>query len=88
MVNALANTAKRSFSSTFTSLKFYTTAIFVLGFDMILAMYNAIAPKKAPGKVTLYGGKWPKYIPPQAGDSRSSCPALNALANHGKRNHT
>jgi hypothetical protein len=83
MVNALANTAKRSFSSIFTSLKFYTTVIFVLGFDTILFVYNAIAPKKAPGKITLYGGKWPKYIAPQAGDSRSSCPALNALANHG-----
>jgi len=83
MVNALANTAKRSLSSTFASLKFYTTVVFVLGFDAILFIYNAIAPKKAPGKITLYGGKWPKYTPPQAGDSRSSCPALNALANHG-----
>ena len=26
---------------------------------------------------------WPDYIPPRDGDSRSACPMLNALANHG-----
>jgi hypothetical protein len=29
------------------------------------------------------GGKWPDYIPPKDGDSRSCCPGLNAMANHG-----
>jgi len=29
------------------------------------------------------GGIWPEYTPPGAKDSRSPCPALNALANHG-----
>jgi len=77
------NTSRRMLSATFSTIKFYTTVVFVLGFDFILFAYNAIAAKRAPGKVTALGGKWPKYIAPQRGDSRSSCPALNALANHG-----
>ena len=40
---------------------------------------GAILRKGLPG----YGGKWPEYSPPKKGDSRSSCPALNAMANHG-----
>ncbi|KIO33542.1 hypothetical protein M407DRAFT_185850 [Tulasnella calospora MUT 4182] len=30
-----------------------------------------------------FGGMWPEYIAPSASDSRSPCPGLNALANHG-----
>ncbi|KAG1732731.1 Chloroperoxidase [Suillus lakei] len=36
-------------------------------------------PKGHPG----YGGHWPEYRPPKETDSRCSCPALNAMANHG-----
>ena len=38
-----------------------------------------VTPKGQPGE----GGAWPEYRPPQQGDSRCSCPALNAMANHG-----
>ena len=38
-----------------------------------------VTPKGTPGE----GGIWPEYIPPRDGDSRCSCPALNAMANHG-----
>lgn len=40
---------------------------------------NEVVPKGAPG----YHGKWPEYVPPGHGDSRSACPMLNAMANHG-----
>jgi len=88
MTSALVNTSKRTLSSTFSSIKFYTSVVFVLGYDLILFVYNAIAPKRRPGKVVATGGKWPKYVAPQRGDSRSACPALNALANHGILPHS
>ena len=40
-----------------------------------------IVPKGEPG----FGGNWPAYVPPSIDDSRSPCPALNAMANHGAR---
>ncbi|KAJ6500945.1 Chloroperoxidase [Mycena sanguinolenta] len=40
---------------------------------------GAVVPKRCPGE----GGKWPPFVPPGEGDSRSACPALNAMANHG-----
>ena len=47
-------------------------------------------PKRKVGHVVLeghpgFGGEWPEFKPPQDGDSRCACPALNALANHGAR---
>jgi len=56
---------------------------FLFQADFGLALFNLVAPKRSPGKVTTCGGSWPKYIPPADTDSRCSCPALNALANHG-----
>ncbi|KAF9011784.1 hypothetical protein BDQ17DRAFT_1387380 [Cyathus striatus] len=55
---------------------------------MSLTLVNLISPSRKIGHVTLEGhpgagGKWPEYIPPKEGDSRCSCPALNAMANHG-----
>jgi len=38
-----------------------------------------VTPAGHPGE----GGKWPEYIAPKEGDSRCSCPGLNAMANHG-----
>lgn len=35
------------------------------------------------GKTCPVTGKGHQFCPPQAGDSRSVCPALNAMANHG-----
>ncbi|KAG6885218.1 hypothetical protein C0993_004778 [Termitomyces sp. T159_Od127] len=56
--------------------------------DVSLTLVNLVMPKRKVGKVTPVGhpgadGKWPEYIPPKEGDSRCSCPALNAMANHG-----
>lgn len=56
--------------------------------DLALILYNLVAPERDVGKVTPAGcpgagGKWPEYIAPKEGDSRCSCPALNAMANHG-----
>jgi hypothetical protein len=61
---------------------------FLILWDISLVLINAITCNRKVGKVTPKGhpgagGVWPEYIPPQPGDSRSSCPALNAMANHG-----
>jgi hypothetical protein len=62
--------------------------LFVFTWDFWLEIYNLVTPKRKIGHVTPAGhpgadGKWPEYIAPKEGDSRCSCPALNALANHG-----
>ena len=66
---------------------FLYSGIFTL--DVTLALLNLVWFKYPVGKVTQeghpgYGGYWPEHRPPQEGDSRCSCPALNTLANHGK----
>lgn len=38
-----------------------------------------MTPEGTPG----FAGKWPEFHPPVEGASRGSCPALNAMANHG-----
>jgi len=60
--------------------------VFTWDFGLLLA--NLVTPSRKLGHVTPEGhpgagGKWPQYIPPKDGDSRCSCPALNAMANHG-----
>ncbi|KIJ63556.1 hypothetical protein HYDPIDRAFT_113007 [Hydnomerulius pinastri MD-312] len=60
----------------------------VMTWDVLLTMANLVRFSRPVGKVTPeghpgYGGYWPEYKPPQEGDSRCSCPALNAMANHG-----
>ncbi|KAF8152994.1 Chloroperoxidase [Crassisporium funariophilum] len=60
----------------------------VFTWDFGLALTNLVAPKRKVGHVTPEGqagagGKWPEYVAPREGDSRCSCPALNAMANHG-----
>ncbi|KAF9045459.1 Chloroperoxidase [Panaeolus papilionaceus] len=62
--------------------------LFVFSWDFALTFINLITPNRKVGQVTPAGhpgegGKWPEYIPPKDGDSRCSCPALNAMANHG-----
>jgi len=61
----------------------------VLTWDLGLVLVNAVTPNRKIGHVTPEGvpgagGKWPEYVPPKEGDSRCSCPALNAMANHGE----
>lgn len=61
----------------------------VLVWDVSLTLYNLVTPNYKVGHVVPEGhpgagGVWPEYIPPKEGDSRCSCPVLNAMANHGK----
>jgi len=60
----------------------------VFTWDNTCAILNLVTPKLEPGNVVPkgaagHGQKWPPYVPPKAGDSRSACPMLNAMANHG-----
>ncbi|KAG2146856.1 Chloroperoxidase, partial [Suillus bovinus] len=59
-----------------------------MSWDVILTLLNLVERKRRIGNVTPeghpgHGGHWPEFRPPQKGDSRCSCPGLNALANHG-----
>ena len=63
-------------------------SLYLLAWDNALVLLNLFSFKRKVGKVTLkgcpgHGGKWPEFIPPKESDSRSCCPALNAMANHG-----
>jgi hypothetical protein len=62
--------------------------IYIFTYDFFLAIFNLCTPRLKVGGVVPHGspgagGKWPEFVPPREGDSRSPCPALNALANHG-----
>jgi hypothetical protein len=70
--------------------KLFEGAFFVglMLWDLSLTTINLLTFKRKIGHVTPKGmpgegGVWPQYIPPRDGDSRCSCPALNAMANHG-----
>lgn len=59
--------------------------------DVVLTLGNFILPSRPVGSVTPegqpgHGGHWPDYKALQNGDSRSACPGLNAMANHGMSN--
>ncbi|KAG8944778.1 hypothetical protein FRC04_001516 [Tulasnella sp. 424] len=56
--------------------------------DTVYSVLAAIWPRKSKGKVIAqnqpgFNRMWPEYIAPGPSDSRSPCPGLNALANHG-----
>jgi len=60
----------------------------IVTWDTLLVFLNLLLPNKAIGNVVPkghpgYKGEWPEYIPRKDTDSRCSCPAINALANHG-----
>lgn len=60
----------------------------VIAFDNGLFVLNLLTPKLKEGQVVPRGApghhlSWPAYVPPTEGDSRSACPMLNAMANHG-----
>jgi hypothetical protein len=86
---ALIGTALRRIGRGITSLIFEFCFVVYLSFwDISLTLINALTSKRKVGRVTPKGhpgegGIWPEYIPPQPGDIRCSCPALNAMANHG-----
>lgn len=56
----------------------------VILWDNGIAVLNLLMPKLKLGQVVPEGcpghnGKWPEYVPPKDGDSRSACPMLNAM---------
>ncbi|KAG2140655.1 Chloroperoxidase [Suillus clintonianus] len=60
----------------------------IMSWDVLLTLANLVRRKRLVGHVTPeghpgYGGHWSEYRPPMETDSRCSCPALNAMANHG-----
>ncbi|KAJ7049206.1 Chloroperoxidase [Mycena amicta] len=62
--------------------------IYIFTWDAWLTLVNLLTPKRKLGSVVRpgasgAGGEWPEYVAPKEGDSRSCCPALNAMANHG-----
>lgn len=62
--------------------------LFVFTWDNICVLLNIVLPKHPANEVVPkgapgYRGVWPAYHPPGPGDSRSACPMLNAMANHG-----
>ncbi|KAJ3984005.1 putative chloroperoxidase [Lentinula detonsa] len=64
------------------------TDTFVFVWDFFLTLSNIVMPNLKAGHVVPSGhpgagGQWPEYVPPGENDSRSACPMLNALANHG-----
>ena len=64
------------------------TDLVVFFWDNALFFLNLVTPKLKPGHVVPQGAPghnltWPEYVPPKEGDSRSACPMLNAMANHG-----
>lgn len=61
---------------------------FVFAWDFNLFLLNLILPSHKAGTVVPAGcpghnGQWPEYVAPKEGDSRSACPMINAMANHG-----
>jgi hypothetical protein len=66
-------------------------ALFMAGlisWDLSLVLLNLAWPRHKKGQVIALGlpghkGIWPEYRKPESTDSRSPCPALNAMANHG-----
>ncbi|KAF5350437.1 hypothetical protein D9756_008662 [Leucocoprinus leucothites] len=68
-------------------LKFFND-VALFSWDASMALANLVIPQSPEDKVTPEGhpgfeGKWPEFVPRKEGDSRCSCPALNAMANHG-----
>jgi len=84
----IANATSRLASGTGSALTGVATQLGLLLWDAGCTVLNAVTPNKKVGTVTPKGcpgegGKWPEYVAPKEGDSRCSCPALNAMANHG-----
>jgi len=72
----------------FSSLSNFFFDAGIISWDVLLTLLNLVRRKRRIGHVTPeghpgYGGHWPEFRPAQEGDSRCSCPALNAMANHG-----
>ena len=88
IVLALRRLGRKIYSNLFE----FGFATFLFSWDAVLVLGNLFTPKLAEGKVIAAGkpgsgGHWPDYQPPAEGASRCSCPALNAMANHGTAPH-
>ena len=64
------------------------TNLYVFSWDSGIFLPNLVSPKLKHGEVVPKGAPghnltWPEYVSPKEGDSRSACPMLNAMANHG-----
>ncbi|RDW82870.1 hypothetical protein BP6252_03982 [Coleophoma cylindrospora] len=62
--------------------------MFVFVWDWSIFILNILTPTLKSGYIVPshavgHNLTWPKYVPPKDGDSRSACPMLNAMANHG-----
>jgi hypothetical protein len=62
--------------------------VYIFAWDFGLFILNILTPSLKPGHVVPahaagHNLTWPEYVAPKDGDSRSACPMLNALANHG-----
>lgn len=56
--------------------------------DLLLTILNMVTPNHKEGEVVPENApghhfNWPEYVAPGPEDSRSACPMLNAMANHG-----
>jgi len=81
---ALRRIGRGTYSALFEGIFFVS----LMGWDFSLVLVNLLTFKLRIGRVTPKGqpgegGVWPEYVSPRQGDSRCSCPALNAMANHG-----
>ncbi|RPD61709.1 Cloroperoxidase [Lentinus tigrinus ALCF2SS1-7] len=79
---------RRLFVIVWSSLSSGVVTLGLYLWDIVLVLLNLITPDYKAGQVIPegnpgHGGLWPKYSPPAEGDSRSPCPGLNAMANHG-----
>lgn len=88
--SVLANALIRILAHVVSNLMFALMMGGLFIWDFALTLYNQFAPLKpangvVPEGCAGAGGLWPQYVPPTSTDSRSSCPALNAMANHGKQ---
>jgi len=63
----------------FVGLTLWDFSLFLINVLTLKRRVGRVTPKGHPGE----GGIWPEYVPPRQGDSRCSCPGLNAMANHG-----
>lgn len=69
---------------------FIFACVKTLIWDIYLTLANKVAAPLRSGHIVPAGavahaadGRWTGFQPPRPGDSRSACPALNAMANHG-----
>jgi hypothetical protein len=89
LISTLQHRSRLTTMALFSKISNFFLTIYILSWDALLSVLNFILPNKKIGHIVPpghpgEGGKWGEYIAPKEGDSRCSCPAMNAMANHGK----